>query len=637
MQHWKPLPEDKLDAALAEADMRVLLMVVYHLTGDDRWLSEPFLPKRDVNLIADEDAGLSPEAQAELRAAAKEVLSQREIAPAIHDPAERMQEFMCACLGEPVNAEYSHMMREEMGFADRRVKWSGPSQAHKAARPVLIAGAGESGMVLGYNLRELGIPFVIFEKNDEVGGTWLENRYPGCAVDTPNHAYSFSFGSREPWTRYFSKRDALLKYMVSRSHEFGLRDNIRFGTEVLRCHWSEADACWRVTVRGPEGEEVVEGMALISAIGPLSLPSMAPIAGADTFNGPLFHSAEWPEGLDLTGKRVAVIGTGASSMQIVPTIVDQVAQLAVYQRTPQWVRHIPRFQDTMSEGQQWLLQHVPYYAEWFRFTMLWRYGDGLLRTLKRDPDWPHPERAMNRMNDRHREQMAAHIEVELEGRPDLLEKCMPHYPPYAKRILLDNGWYQALCRPNCELLTDGIERITPDGVLGRDGTERAFDVIVFATGFKVFQNAARLNITGRDGRKLERDWADDDPKAHLGITAPGFPNLFIMQGPNTVLAHGGSAIFTSECQARYAIGAIVAMLEQDIAAMDVRQEVQDAYMDRVDAEHRELVWNHPGMTPWYRNAKGRVAAALPWRLVDYWTMTRTPDLNEYIVTPSPAA
>ena len=632
MAEWTPLPDEKLDAALAEADMRVLLMVVYHLSGESRWLAEPFRPKRDVNLIADEDAGLSPAAQAELRAAAKTLLSQADISPALHDPGEQMGDLMRACLSERVPDEYATMMREEMGFADRRVKWSGDSMAHRATRPVLIVGAGASGLILGYNLRELGIPFVILEKNAEVGGTWLENRYPGCAVDTPNHAYSFSFGPREPWERYFSKRDALLDYMISRSHAFGLREHIRFDTEVLRCDWVEDGAFWRVVTRGPGGEETHDGMALISANGPLSLPSMAPIAGAEAFEGPLFHSAEWPEGLDLSGKRVAVIGTGASAMQIVPNVVADVAHLTVYQRTPQWVRHIPRFQDVMSEEQQWLLEHVPYYAEWFRFTMLWRYGDGLLRTLKRDPDWPHPERAMNRMNDRHREQMAAHIEAELADRPDLLAKCMPGYPPYAKRILLDNGWYDALCKPNCELVTDGIERITDRGVLTLSGEARPADIIVFATGFKVFQNAARLNITGRGGRRLDRDWADDDPKAHLGITAPGFPNLFFMQGPNTVLAHGGSAIFTSECQARYAVGAIVRMLEDEIAAVDVRREVQDAYMARVDAEHRELVWNHPGMKPWYRNTKGRVAAAIPWRLVDYWKMTRAPDLDEYHVT-----
>ncbi|MEM7423853.1 MAG: NAD(P)/FAD-dependent oxidoreductase [Pseudomonadota bacterium] len=611
--------------------MRVLLMVVVHLSGDDRWLQPPFLPRRDINLIADESAGLDAAAQARVRDAARTLLTGSAVTAAIADPGTRMPEFMSACLGEAVPTEYATMMREEMNFADRRVKWRETGAAARAKRPVIVVGAGASGLTVGYNLAELGIPFIIVEKNEEVGGTWQQNRYPGCAVDTPNHAYSFSFGSREPWTRYFSRQDALLAYMIRCSHEFGIRDNIRFSTEVTSCNWDEAKNVWRVSISGPEGDDVIEGMALISANGPLSLPKLAPIAGADVFEGPIFHSSEWPEGLDVTDKNVAIIGTGASSMQIVPSIVDKVASLDVYQRTAQWVRHIPRFKDQMTEGARWLLENVPFYAEWFRFTMLWRYGDGLLRTLRRDPDWPHPERSMNRMNDRHREQMTDHILAELAERPDLVAKCLPDYPPYAKRILLDNGWYEAIRKPAVSLLTDGIEKIERTGIRGRDGRLRPADIIVMATGFQVFQNAARLNITGRGGRRLADAWAGDDPKAHLGITAPGFPNLFFMQGPNTVLAHGGSAIFTSECQSRYAVSTIVQMLEQGLSSVEVRQDIHDAYMSRLDAEHRELVWNHPGMQPWYRNDAGRVAAAIPWRLVDYWQMTREPDLEEYVV------
>ncbi|MEM6664549.1 MAG: NAD(P)/FAD-dependent oxidoreductase, partial [Pseudomonadota bacterium] len=398
----------------------------------------------------------------------------------------------------------------------------------------------------------------------------------------------------------------------------------------LQTDWDEDAAEWVVRVESAAGVEEVRGWALISAIGPLSLPRFPDFPGAGDFQGRVFHSNRWPSDLDLTEKRVAVIGTGASSMQIVPSIVDRVGALHVYQRTPQWVRHIPRFKDAMTDGARWLLQNVPFYAEWFRFTMLWRYGDGLHRTLKRDPDWPHPERSMNRMNDRHRVQMAEFIEAELEGRPDLVAKCLPSYPPYAKRILLDNGWYQALRKPQTDLITESIERITAEGVR-TEAADRPYDVIVLATGFRVFSNAARLNVTGRGGVKMADEWAGDDPKAHLGITAPGFPNMFFIQGPNTVLAHGGSAIFTSECQSRYAVGALVRMLEEGLSSVDVRREVHDAYMDRVDAEHRDLVWAHPGMTPWYRNKAGRVAAALPWKLIDYYQMTYEPDFGEYEV------
>ena len=620
-----------LEDALAEADLRVLIMVLYHLTGDEIWLSDRFRPGRDVNLIADEDAGFSPEIQAEIRAAAARALSKGS-APVIDAPDEDlMVRMMRHCLSENVGEEYAPMMREEMGFAPRQVVWE--KQPDKLpGGPVIIVGAGESGMIAAANLQSLGIPYVVLEEQAEVGGTWLVNTYPGCAVDTPNHAYSFSFGSPYPWTRFFSRRDELQDYMVTRSHEFGIRGNIRFQTKVTACNWDETRARWVVTCETPNSTEEIEGWALISAIGPLSRPHKPNIPGWETFDGPIFHANRWPEGVKIKNKRVAIVGTGASSMQIVPSIVDEVDHLTIFQRTVQWVRHIPRFRDRMTPATRWLLKNVPYYVEWFRFTMLWRYGDGLLRTLKRDPDWPHPDRSMNRMNDRHRVQMTEFIEQELQGRPDLLAKCVPEYPPYAKRILLDNGWYQALRRPNCELVTDGIEQIEPGGVRAKDGTLHQADVVLLAIGFEVFLNAAALNITGRDGRRLEEEWADEDPRAHLGITSPGFPNLFFLQGPNTVLAHGGSAIFTSECQARYAIAAIARMVEDGIAAIDVKPEVEASYMERVAAEHRDLVWAHPGMKPWYRNKNGRVAAAIPWRLVDYRAMTYTPDFGEYQIT-----
>ncbi|MBT5496355.1 MAG: NAD(P)/FAD-dependent oxidoreductase [Alphaproteobacteria bacterium] len=630
---WTPLPADRLSQAVEEADLRVLLMVIFHLTGDRRWLSDPYLPKRDVNLIADEDAGLSKEARAEVQAKAVELLSSPDLAPAVDDPGdELMVEMMSRCLGEAVPPEYALMMREEMGLCSRQVDWRDEKPTDvRDHLPVVIVGAGASGIALAANLEKLGVSFTILEKNDEVGGTWYENTYPGCGVDTPNHAYSFSFGTRYRWSRYFAPRDELQDYLVRSAEEAGIRAKTRFATRVVKTDWDEVACCWRVLAEGPDGSEEIQAMAVVSAIGQLSLPSVPHIEVADTFDGPIFHTAEWPDGLELAGKRVAIIGTGASSMQIVPTVVDEVASFTVYQRNAQWARPIPRYHDPIGDGAQWLLEKVPYYAAWFRFTMLWRYGDGLLPTLKKDPNWEHPERSLNRANDRHRIQMTEHMEEELAGRPDLLAKCLPTYPPYGKRILLDNGWFAAITKPNVELVTDDIVRIDPSGVVTTDGQLREADIVVLATGFKVSLMTARLNVTGREGRKLTDVWADDNPSAHLGITVPGFPNLFTMQGPNSGLGHGGSAIFQAECQARYIAGCLARMIEDGIDAIDVQQDVHDEYVRRVDAEHEGMIWTHPGMSTYYRNAKGRVVSVMPWRLVDYWSMTHEPDFSEFLV------
>ena len=627
----------ELAEAIGEADLRVLLMSLFHLTGDRRWIEAPYRPKRDVNLIADENAGFDEATQARIRSAALDLLARDDLTPAIGDPGdERMLEMMRVCLGEDVPPEYAGMIREEMGFIPRQVAWRDREAADLGMREteplVGIVGAGASGIALGTNLEKLGIPYVIFEQNDQVGGTWYRNRYPGCGVDTPNHAYSFSFGSRYPWGRYFAPREECQDYLERIAEESGIRPNVRFNTTVMAADWDDDAARWRVRIETPDGEEIVEVTALVSAIGQLSQPFRPEIRGQEDFEGPLFHPMDWPDDLDVRGKRVALIGTGATAMQIVPAIVDQVESLTVYQRTPQWARPIPRYHDPIGKGAQWLLENVPYYAEWFRFTMLWRYGDGLLPFLRKDPDWPHPGRSINRINERHRLEMLEHIRSELGSRTDLLDKCVPDYPPYGKRILLDAGWFRAIRRDNVELVTDAVDHIEGDALVAADGSRREADVVVVSTGYVVKELTARLNVTGRDGQTLAEAWGEDNPRAYLGCTVSGFPNLFIIYGPNTGLAHGGSAIFMNECAARYVAGCLVVMIEGGIRSVDLKPEKLEEYTARVDAEHEQLVWTTPGLINYYQNAQGRVISANPWRLVDYWSMTHEPDLENYTLT-----
>jgi 4-hydroxyacetophenone monooxygenase len=622
----RPAVDDAaLREALASADLRVLLMVLFQTTGDEHWLS--FRPKRDVQLIADEDAGLTAAEQNEIRVAAHGLLSRGDdLRPAIANPdAALMKRMMEVCLGEDVPPEYAPMMREELGFESRDVAWSGDPGTQ--LEPVLIVGAGVSGIGLGARLGRLGIPYLICERNGDVGGVWLENRYPGAGVDTPNHSYSYSFGRPFAWSRYFSTRDEVLAYLRQCADEFEVRANIRFHTSVESARWDAESRRWIVGVRGPDGCEELAVPMLVSAIGQFGKPAMPAIPGAEDFEGAAFHSAEWPQGLSCEGKKVAVIGNGASAMQIVPSIVDQVESLTVYQRTAQWVRPITRYRDAIGPA-QWLLDHVPLYAAWFRFTMWWRYGDGLLPLLRKDPAWPHPERAVNERNDRHRVEMIGHIESELGDRQDLIAKSTPDYPPFGKRILLDNGWYQAIKSPRVELVTAPVEAITSGGIRSGDGEERAADVIVYATGFDMTTMAGRLNIRGTDGVVLADAW-NDDPRAYLGIAVPGFPNFFMMGGPNTGLGHGGSTIFQAESQARYISAMIVRMIENDICVVAVRQEPFEAFVNTVDRAHDELIWTHPSVRTYYRNAQGRVVSVMPFRLVDYWQMTREPDLSHY--------
>jgi 4-hydroxyacetophenone monooxygenase len=610
--------------AVRDADLRVLLMAVFQISGDRRWLAPPFAPRRDVRLIADEGAGLPPEVADEIRAAAI-ALADRD--PVIDDPGDAlMVEMMRVCLGEPVPPEYAPMMREELGFTSRDVD---PPGRLDPTLDALVVGAGASGIAMAVRLERLGVAYTVIERRDDLGGVWHDNRYPGCAVDTPNHAYSFSFAPPNRWSRFFAPQPEIEEYLRRTADDFAVTDRIEFHTTLLRADWSEHDRRWLVELQGPNGTEHRSYRFLITAIGQLNEPKQPEFDGIDDFEGVAFHSSNWPGDLDLTGKRVAIIGTGASAMQIAPAIAEEVGALTIVQRSPHWARPIERYHDPIPAGSQWLFEHLPCYAPWFRFAMFWRYGDGLLPFLRKDDGWPHPERAVNRGNDRHRIETTDHIIAELGDRTDLIEKCVPAYPVFGKRILLDNGWYRMLRRPNVELVTNGVARITADGFVTDDARPHRADVIVFATGFEVTQMAARLHLTGRDGRALSDAWADENPAAYLGISVPGFPNLFCLQGPNTGLAHGGSAIFQSECQARHITGCIAALATAGATSIEAKPAAQDEWVAAVDAEHERLIWTHPGMSTYYRNRHGRIVSVMPWRLVDYWAMTHDPDLEAY--------
>src|SRR3954462_315474 len=315
------MPRKTLDlsSAIAEGDIRVLVMVLVHMTGDERWLEPPYKPKRDVRLIPDPEAGVPKEVQDEIRAAVLKLYENGHPTPAITDPGnELMLKMMRVCLDENVAPEYAPMMREEMAFVPRDVRWTTrPTDSALKQRHVLIVGAGVCAIALGVSLGRLGIPYTIAEKNDELGGTWYVNRYPGCGVDTPNHSYSFSFGERNPWTRYFAPRQELLDYLLKVVKEYDIRKHLRLNTDLTSSRWDESKRRWISRLRTADGEETFESNTLVSAIGQLNDPSPAHFEGEENFKGQTLHSAFWSDDVKIDGKHVAVIGTGATAMQLV--------------------------------------------------------------------------------------------------------------------------------------------------------------------------------------------------------------------------------------------------------------------------------------------------------------------------------
>jgi len=537
------------------------------------------------------------------------------------------------CAGEEVAADYVPLVAEEMNFDGsdrRRFEWNCRPEPSELQRfHVAIIGAGLGGLCAAIRLEQAGIPYTVFDKNADVGGTWLENTYPELRVDVPNHFYSYSFHPNPEWSHYYARRDELADYIAGCAKEYGVFENIRFSTEVLEATFDETPGTWSLRLRGPGGtEETIQVNAVISAVGMLNRPSIPEIEGLRSFAGPWFHSARWNHDVELRGKRVAVIGTGASAMQFVPAIAPEVDRLTIFQRSRHWVTPNPNYHRPVTDAEKFLFRHVPYYAGWYRFLMFWNSADRIYPAFRVDPQWPDQDLSISKMNDKLRLVMTAHLEHELAERPELVDEVLPGYPALGKRMLQDNGWFRTLLRDDVELVNDPIARVEPHRVVTASGRSYDVDVIVLATGFQPNKFLWPMRITGRQA-VLHDVWGED-PRAYLGITVPDFPNLFCVYGPNTNPVVG-SVIFVLECQVDYIVRAIAGMIEQGYRTMECRREVHDEYNEKVDAEHEDLVWRHPRVHSYYNNDAGRVTTNMPWKLVDYWRMTREPDLDDFVV------
>ena len=619
----------ELAAAVEHANLPTLVAVLYQLTGDPRWLAGPYRPTRSRGMDDNDGGGFAEPVRAEIRAAAVDAVLAWSAGrpPAVPSPTgAALVALMDLAVGEQVPAEYEAMTAEDMGFrAPARVRPVPPGTDFR----VVVIGAGVSGMLAAVRLHEAGVEHVVLEKNDDVGGTWLENGYPGAGVDTPSHLYSYSFAPRQ-WSTHFGKRDEVLRYLRDVADTYDLRGRIRFGTEVTGAVYDAGRQRWTVSTAGGE---TIEAHAVITAVGQLNRPRIPDLPGLDAFRGPIFHSARWPADLDVTGERVAIIGTGASAMQIVPAIAGDAARVTIFQRSPQWAAPNDVYFTGIDAARRLLMEHVPFYRRWYRTRLAWNFNDRVHPSLQVDPEWEHPERSVNAVNDAHRRVFTRYLESELDGRADLVAKALPGYPPFGKRMLLDNGWFAALRRDDVELVPEAVAAITPNGVRGVDGTEIEADVVVLCTGFETHELLRPIDLRGRDDRSIRDVWGPDDADAHLGITVSGFPNLFLTCGPGTVLGHGGSYITIAECQVRYIVDALTGMVERGIGALECRPQVHADYARRQDEAHARMIWTHPGMDNWYRNAAGRVVCTLPWRIVDYWEMTRRVDWADFQTEP----
>ena len=630
----------KLDDALAVAHLPALVAAMVHVTGDPSWLKDEWRPAYQP--LTRGETGLGPEIDGQIRAACRAALieflgGERKLPPPPSQATvRRMMDFVA---GAPIPEGYADFAMDELAISGENSKvphFDQPRVREKARKlKVLVIGAGMSGLLAGVRLSQAGIAFEIVDKNPEVGGTWFENTYPGCRVDNSNHMYSYSFEPNHAWPQFFSPQPELLKYFKGIADKYGLRKHIRFETLVETCAWDEAKAVWRVTLKAKDGgREVVEANAVISAVGQLNRPRYPDIEGRDSFAGETFHSAEWRHDVDLTGKRVAVIGTGASAFQFVPEIAPKVAQLTVFMRNPPWGLPVAHYHEDVPEGFKWLLDNVPYYDKWYRFFLFWTTTEGFLPMVKSDPAW-NDTRTVSQVNAELREMVAQYLAAQVADRPDLVDKVIPSYPIGGKRAVLDNGvWLGALKRPNVELVSEKVTRITPTGLVTADGREHEVDVLIYGTGFQASNFLSFYKVVGKGGRELHEHWGGD-ARAYLGVTVPNFPNFFIIYGPNTNIVVNGSIIFFSEAAVRYIVGCLRLLAEGGARAIEVKQAVHDAFNARVDEANKGWAWGSPHVSSWYKNQFGRVSQNWPFGLIDYWRATLAPNPDDFRLERQP--
>ncbi|MGV0768683.1 flavin-containing monooxygenase [Mycobacterium syngnathidarum] len=622
-------PDADIAAALEQVSIPTLLLSLVHITGDPRFIRE----FKQAGLFLNEVQGfMSEEDKARVREVALPVITDyRDRGCPVPDPlpADLVREMLDWAACEAVDDDNLPLMLEELDLEAVDPRRPATLEDTDGFRVVVI-GCGESGVLAGVRLKQADIDFTIVEKNAGPGGTWWENSYPGARVDVANHFYCYSFEPSNHWDHFFAEQPELRQYFRDVVDRHNLEPHIRWNTEVVSAAWD--GTMWNVTVRSAAGTETLRANAVITAVGQLNRPQIPDFPGAETFAGPAFHSAAWNHDVDVTGKRVALIGAGASGFQIAPAIADKVSHLTVFQRTAQWMFPNPMYHEPVADGVRWAMEHLPYYGRWYRFLLLWPGADKGLDAARVDPDYDDQGNAVSEINAIARIMFTDWITTQVGDDPELLAKVLPDYPATGKRTLQDNGsWLGTLKRDNVDLIRTPIERITPTGVVTADGETYDSDIIVYATGFRATDVLFPMTITGRDGIDLRDAWGQR-PYAYRGITVPGFPNFFMTYGPGTHLAHGGSLILNSELQMRYINQCLEHLITQGLQAMEPLPEPTQEWHRRSQEAIRQTVWAQPSIKhSYFKNADGEIHTVSPWRLSEYRSAINEPVWSDFTV------
>ncbi|MBV8785851.1 MAG: NAD(P)/FAD-dependent oxidoreductase [Mycobacterium sp.] len=612
-------------ANLLKADPGVLVAVLAQLTGD-RSVVDRFAPK--ITHVPDppERAGITDPATAaelvdEVIAAVRSPRGAKAV-PA--DDPDLFGRLLPLALGSEVDDEFVPLLLEQGGFHP-----SQPVLPRTVPIPettnVAIIGAGIAGIIAALAAADLGVGYQIFDRNDEVGGTWLTTTYPGIGVDTPSAFYSLSREVNPNWTSYYPQGAEYQNYLVLLADKYGLRAHTRFRTEVEALWWDEDREQWQIRSVSRDGElDITHARVVITAAGYLNRPRWPDLEGRDTFAGTSIHSARWDPSLDLAGKRVAIVGAGCTAVQIVDACVDDVEHLTVFQRQPHWVAPRKRATDDVPEYRRYLGRHLPYYANWNRLKSYWGTADNNYPVILQDPEWSKTHLSISPANDVLLQMCMTYINETFGVGTELAKKVTPDFAPYGKRIIRDpGGYYAALTQDHVDVEASEPAGVNRRGIVTKDGRQIELDIIIYATGYHL-DFLSTVDIRGRDGRRLSDEWGES-PRAYRGGTVPGFPNLFINSAPNYSPGHGAGANFSMEVLAHYIMECLQLMALRGATTMEVTQQAYTDYVAGIDEAMTGTVWCHtPNAHTYYRSGSGRVVVATPYRLVDLWHQHRAP-------------
>lgn len=623
---------DRIRAILEQADPNVLRLTLYQLTQD------PELAAMQANPTplwagALSTFTLAEEFHARVREMALDYYL-RHAAGQTEPPrmdAGIIRETMNLFGHGPLTEEAYRLGAEEAAFDEfpREVQWtSRPSQDVLDRNLVVVVGAGISGIAVAVHLQRLGLPYIVLERQADLGGTWNFNKYPEVRVDSTSLIYQYKFEKRYPWKEFFSSGGETQEYLRHCVNKFGVADKITYNTELLGADWDEAESAWKLTIRtGSDAPHHLTARFVISASGLFSTPKLPDIPGIDSFLGKVVHTTQWDQDFNLEGKKVALIGTGASGAQLMPYLARHAESVAVFQRTANWVLPMEGYRANLTDELGWLFTNFPFYWNWYSYGMF--FLNAQLEGLQEfDRDWQKEGGVINKRNDELRENMTAFIKSTLEDRPDLVEKVIPKYPPMARRPTVDNGWYDAIRRDNVALVVDKIDRIEHNAIVTWSGKSYPCDLIVCAVGYSTTKYLAPTAYVGRDGATISALWSKDGPRAYLGMTMPGFPNFFMLYGPSSQ-GRSGSFHSMSEIWARYALKSIVHVIEQGFASIECTSQAYDRYNTRLDEANKLVIWEAFGKGFYYLTDQGRSCVNSPWRGVDYHAMLFEPDYNDY--------